>query len=62
MKCNVGRVDRVLRIIAGVAIVGAGVYYQNWWGAVGIIPIGTALISFCPAYHLIGVSSCKQDA
>lgn len=58
MKCNVGKVDRTIRIVAGLAIIGAGVYYQNWWGAIGAVPLVTALIGWCPAYSLIGVSTC----
>jgi sulfite exporter TauE/SafE len=58
MKCNVGKVDRTIRIIAGLAIIGVGVYYNNWWGAIGAVPLITALIGWCPAYSLIGVSTC----
>ncbi len=58
MKCNVGKVDRAIRIVAGLAIIGAGVYYQNWWGAIGAVPLITALVGWCPAYSLIGASTC----
>ena len=59
MVCNVGGIDKTLRLVAGIAIIGAGVYYQNWLGAIGIIPLGTALLGFCPLYSIIGASTCK---
>ena len=58
MNENVGKTDKVLRIIAGVIIIGAGIYWQSWWGAIGIVPILTALLSWCPAYTLLGINSC----
>jgi len=61
MKCNVGGTDRIIRIIMGVVIILAGVYFKSWWGVVGIVPILTALIKFCPAYIPFGFSTCKPD-
>lgn len=60
MKSNMGRADRVIRFIAGVAIIGAGYYYGSWWGAIGIVPIFTATMGWCPAYVPFGISSCKK--
>jgi len=45
----------------GVVIILAGVYFKSWWGVVGIVPILTALIKFCPAYLPFGFSTCKPD-
>lgn len=59
MTQNVGVADRVLRVLAGVGILGAGLYWQSWWGLVGLLPIVTALVRFCPAYSLVGLSTCK---
>ncbi|SDC18897.1 YgaP family membrane protein [Williamwhitmania taraxaci] len=61
MKKNVGMIDKVVRIVIGVAILAAGVYYQNWWGLVGIIPLATAFTGSCGLYGLIGVSTCKTE-
>lgn len=61
MKCNMGKADRIIRGIIGIGVIGAGVYFQNWWGAIGIVPLGTALIGWCPAYYPFGISSCKTD-
>ncbi len=59
MEKNVGTVDRVIRVVLGLAIIGAGVYYQSWWGVIGIVPLATAAIGTCPAYLPFGMSTCK---
>ncbi|MCB1537733.1 MAG: DUF2892 domain-containing protein [Rhodospirillales bacterium] len=59
MKQNVGNIDRALRIVAGVVIIGVGIYMKSWWGAVGIVPLGTGLVRFCPAYLPLGLSTKK---
>jgi phosphate/sulfate permease len=61
MKCNMGKTDRIIRGIIGIGVIGAGVYFQNWWGAIGIVPLGTAILGLCPAYIPFGISSCKTD-
>ena len=58
MKNNVGFLDRIIRIIAGLAILGAGYYFKSWWGLVGLGPILTAIFRFCPAYPLVGINTC----
>jgi len=57
MKKNIGQIDRAIRLVAGFLILGWGLYAQNWWGLVGIVPVATAFISFCPAYSLIKIST-----
>ncbi|HPC82752.1 MAG TPA: DUF2892 domain-containing protein [Thermoanaerobaculaceae bacterium] len=59
MKRNVGGVDRVARVLVGVAIIGAGFYFKSWWGVVGVVPLLTAAIGWCPAYLPFGLSSCR---
>jgi hypothetical protein len=59
MKSNVGGIDRTLRFIAGLAILGAGVYFKSWLGLIGIVPILTASLRFCPAYLPFGLSTCR---
>ena len=61
MKANVGSIDRVIRIIAGLAILGAGCYFKSWWGLVGLGPILTAVFRFCPAYLPFGLSTCRRE-
>jgi len=50
MTKNVGGIDRIFRIILGLAVIGWGVYAQNWLGAIGIVPLFTAIVGWCPAY------------
>ncbi len=59
MKHNVGGIDKILRIMIGLAIIGAGIMYNNWWGAVGAVPLLTGLMGWCPPYALFGMSTCK---
>lgn len=59
MKRNVGGLDRVARLLVGAAIIGLGIYFKSWWGAVGVVPILTAAIGWCPAYLPFGISSCR---
>ena len=59
MKRNVGNADRIVRIVVGLGIIGAGVAYQSWLGAIGLVPLATAAIGWCPAYLPFGISTCK---
>jgi hypothetical protein len=59
MKCNVGGTDRILRISVGALLVAlAASNIIGWWGWLGLIPMATGLFRFCPAYPLLGISSC----
>lgn len=61
MNKNIGNVDRIVRIVIGLGIGGAGLWFQSWWGLVGLVPIFTAFIRFCPLYCPIGLNtSCKD--
>jgi hypothetical protein len=60
MKANVGSADRIVRFILGAVIIAVGFYFKSWWGVVGVVPIITGLLNFCPAYNLIGVSTKKK--
>lgn len=61
MKANIGSIDRVIRILAGICVIGAGVYFRSWWGLLGLLPILTGLIRFCPAYLPLGMSTCPRE-
>jgi hypothetical protein len=61
MKCNVGSVDRLLRIILGLIIAILGVYFDSWWGLIGVVPLATGLFSFCPMYVLLKMSTVKKE-
>ena len=59
MKQNIGTVDRLIRVIIGLVIITAGLYFESWWGLVGLLPIFTALIGWCGLYAVLGISTCK---
>ncbi|MDI1319495.1 MAG: DUF2892 domain-containing protein [bacterium] len=58
MKPNVGGIDRILRYLVGLSLLGAGFYFKSWWGLVGLVPIITATFRFCPAYLPFGLNTC----
>ena len=57
MKANIGKTDRAIRLILGAAIIFVGVYYESWWGLIGLTPIVTSFISWCPLYVPFGLST-----
>jgi hypothetical protein len=60
MKANVGGVDRVARIGAGVALIAlAATGTVGAWGWIGVVPLATGLMGWCPAYMPFGLSTCK---
>lgn len=63
MKANVGGIDKVLRIAAGLALLGMGVagVVPLLVGLIGIVPLATGLLGWCPAYSLIGLNSCPMQ-
>ena len=60
MEKNVGNTDKIIRYILGFLIIGAGIMYNSWWGIIGIVPIFTATLGWCPLYKLFNVSSKKK--
>jgi hypothetical protein len=61
MKLNVGVVDKVARIIIGLALLSLMFVLEGnlrWLGLVGIVPLATGLIGYCPLYSLLGLSTC----
>lgn len=57
MKTNVGSIDRLIRIVLGVVAIALGFIFKSWWGVVGVVPILTGVLNYCPAYSLIGEST-----
>jgi hypothetical protein len=60
MKQNVGSIDKVLRIVVGIALLSMLFLVEGsakWFGLIGLVPLGTALIGWCPLYSLIGLST-----
>ena len=62
MKCNVGKTDRNLRIVVGIALIAGGLAVQNWLVAIiGFVPLLTGLVRWCPVYVPLGISTEKKD-
>ena len=70
MSTNEGTIDRVLRVIVGLALIGWALGYGStvgvptpswsWVGWIGVVPLITGLVGNCPAYSLLGVSTCPH--
>jgi Protein of unknown function (DUF2892) len=63
MKRNEGTIDRILRVVVGSAILSlAFVGPQTPWGYLGIVPLVTGLIGYCPVYAIFGLRTCPVKA
>jgi hypothetical protein len=60
MKLNVGGIDRTLRILAGLGLIGWALMGGPVWAWIGVVPLGTGLIGFCPVYPLLGMNTCPM--
>jgi hypothetical protein len=64
MEKNMGGVDRAVRIVVGLALLGwlfLGTGVAWWWGLIGAVMLGTGLIGWCPAYLPFGFKTCKRQ-
>ncbi len=62
MKINVGTIDRILRIVVGLGLIGATLAGMlPVWGWIGVVPLVTGIFKFCPAYAIFGMSTCSMD-
>lgn len=60
MSRNEGTIDRALRIIVGLGLIAlTQVGPQTPWGWIGVVPLLTGLVGFCPAYTLLGIKTCR---
>jgi hypothetical protein len=59
MKQNIGKLDKNLRLIVGLAVMVLGLYTQSWWGLIGLVLAGTSAMGSCPIYTALGLSSKK---
>ncbi len=63
MKSNAGSLDRGLRIAAGLALVVlAATGTVGVWGWIGVVPLATGLLGWCPAYTLLGINTCPMKS
>ena len=62
MKINVGSIDRIVRIIAGLLLIAlAATGTIGAWGWIGLVPLLTGIFKFCPAYAIFGMSTCPME-
>jgi hypothetical protein len=62
MKANVGGIDRILRIVVGLALVAwAALLGGPVWAWVGLVPLATGVVGFCPLYPLLGLNTCPTE-
>ncbi|BDV32764.1 YgaP family membrane protein [Methylocystis iwaonis] len=58
MEANIGQADKIIRIVAGLVLLSlAFVGPKTAWGFIGLVPLATAFINFCPAYKLLGMNT-----
>ena len=61
IKSNEGTIDRSLRVVAGLILIGlAATGTVGLWGWIGVIPLATGLIGWCPLYTLLGINTCPR--
>ena len=62
MQINVGGIDRIARIVAGIALISFALFSEGsyrWYGLIGLIPLATGLLGRCPAYIPFGIKTCN---
>jgi len=63
MTTNVGGIDRVMRILVGLALMAlAATGTVGWWGWLGIVPLLTGVVGWCPPYAMLGFSTCRAKS
>ncbi len=65
MGKNVGGIDRIVRIVIGLALIAwalSGTSAISPWGWIGVVPLATGLIGWCPPYAILGLSTCKAKS
>ena len=65
MTTNEGTLDRIVRVVVGLALLGLalGLYgpdYTTAWGWIGVVPLVTGVVEWCPAYSLLGIKTCAS--
>ncbi len=63
MQLNVGNVDRIARVVVGLGLIALAVTGTiGVWGWIGVVPVATGAVGFCPAYTLLGINTCKTPS
>lgn len=61
MQTNVGGIDKILRIVVGIALIVWALFGGPVWAWIGVVPLATGLLGWCPAYTLLGIKTCPVD-
>lgn len=61
MQKNVGSMDKLIRVVLGVVIIGLGLYYKSFWGILGVVLIIVAAVGYCPLYSILKMNTCCKD-
>ena len=62
MTQNVGRIDRLLRAVIGLTLIAlAATGTIGWWGWLGVLPLATAAVGWCPPYSMLGWNTCSTQ-
>ncbi len=63
MQANAGKLDRILRVVVGLILLSLTVIGpQSMWGLVGLVPLLTGLMGFCPLYTVLGIKTCPVSS
>ncbi|NTW83962.1 MAG: DUF2892 domain-containing protein [Chlorobiaceae bacterium] len=60
MKKNMGKADKIIRLVIGIVIIAVGIMYQQWWGIIGLVLVVTSFLNFCPLYTIFGIKTCTS--
>jgi len=60
MKCNVGKTDRIIRIVIGLGIAIVGIVFKSYWGLIGIPVLATGIFGYCGLYPLLKINTNKK--
>ncbi len=60
MSKNLGKTDRIIRVIVALVIAALGIYFKSWWGLLAIVPLATAALGFCGLYVPFKISTVNK--
>ena len=60
MTCNVGNKERYIRLVIGFIIIALGLIFGSWWGLLGLVLVGTAVVRWCPVNHALKWNTCER--
>ena len=61
MTQNIGNIERIIRILGGLVLIAlAATSTVGVWGWLGLVPLATGLVGWCPPYSLLGINTCKN--